>query len=293
MLRRSYFWFVFLLLNAALLQADQGGTDSFGHMWTNSAGAVSVAYNWIDIRDGTSLFGAAFDDDTASVDLPFSIEFYGSTYSKIWVSTNGWVSFAQPVSGSDPSFPANTTIPGGAGPDTMLAVFWDNMIGAAGGGGGVYYKSIGTSPNRKFVIQWDIQRDDGGGGTDYNICEVVFYEHSNLIKFQYNLLTTYFDGGGGATIGIKENTTDGVEYSFNTSGVVSAGTAILFHNKYVDTADGSIFPVTAEVGSIGSFNYTIDNIDATPAGLGKADRFAISNPFSAFFISHGYKYQDK
>jgi len=62
MLKRLYLGLLLLLFNATLLQADQGGLDTFGHMWTNSSGSPSIDYNWIDVRDGTSLFGGTFDE---------------------------------------------------------------------------------------------------------------------------------------------------------------------------------------------------------------------------------------
>ncbi len=284
MFKRFYLWLIFLLFNASLLQADQGGVDSFGHMWTNSSGTVSVDYNWIDARTGTELLDLSVtEDDTASFDLPFSFQFYGESFSKIWVSTNGWVSFAQP-SGGDPSYLLNGSIPAGAGPDSLIAVYWDEMIGIAGGGGNVYYDTIGTAPNRKVIIQWDVQRNGGAGAI--NVCQVILYEQSNLIKLQYNILTGGFNGGSSATIGIKKNTTDGVEYSFNTAASVAAGMAILFHNKYVDSAEGLISPISVEAGGLGNFTYTIGTIDATPVGLGKLDRFSIGNPFANY--THGY-----
>ena len=134
MLKRfsGIFFLIFLFVSTGY--ADQGGKDNFGYMWTNSDGTVSVDYEWIDARDGTGLFTeveiapGGFTEDTASVDLPFDFVFYGGTFSRVWVSVNGWISFAQPTG----SFPGNTTIPGGAGPDSMIAVFWDDLILADG-----------------------------------------------------------------------------------------------------------------------------------------------------------------
>ncbi|MCK4560868.1 MAG: Ig-like domain-containing protein, partial [Calditrichia bacterium] len=276
MLKRFSAIFFLIFLFVSTLFADQGGKDNFGYMWTNSDGTVSVDYEWIDARDGTNLFTVPFNNDTASVVLPFNFVFYGGSFSKVWVSTNGWISFTQPSG----SYPGNTTIPAGAGPDSMIAVFWDNIIGETwpAGEGGVYYKTLGTTPNRRFVIQWDIQEGQWNEN-DVNF-EVILYEQSNQIKFQYYWLASQYNGGGSATIGIKQNTSVGIEYSFNQASAVDALTAILHHNKFVNGASASISPTSVEAGAVQTFNYYINNIDPTDTtGLGKLDSVVIGNPF--------------
>jgi hypothetical protein len=274
MLKRfsGIFFLIFLFVSTGY--ADQGGKDNFGYMWTDSDGTVTVDYQWIDARDGTDVFGSIFDDDTAGVDLTFDFVFYGDTLNKIWISTNGWISFSQP-SGATPSEPTNVSIPGGGDPDSLIAVFWDNMITGAGGGG-IFYKISGSSPNRKFIVQWDIQRNDGSRIS----CQVILYEHSNLIKFQYSEIDAAFGNGGSATLGIKKNSTIGIEYSFNDNTAVTPPLTILFHNKFVNGASANILPTTVEAGAVQTFNYYITDIDTTDTtGLGKLDNVVIGNPF--------------
>jgi len=210
MLKRfsGIFFLIFLIVSVGY--ADQGGKDDFGYMWTNSDGAVSVEYLWLDARDGDDVFPGAFNDDTASVDLPFSFVFYGNTFNKVWVSSNGWISFSQPTAPT-PSEPDNVQIPGGGGPDSLIAVFWDETIVAGGGGGDIKYKTFGSTPNQKFVIEWDVERA-GGNGVGY---QVILYEHSNLVKCQYRRIDPIFDSGGSATLGIQHTSTTGIQYSFD------------------------------------------------------------------------------
>ncbi len=259
MLKRfsGIFFLIFLFVSTGF--ADQGGKDNFGYMWTNSDGTVTVDYAWIDARDGTTLFTYPFDNDTASIDLPidFNFDFYGGSFSRIWVSTNGWVSFTEPT-GVDPSYPTNTTIPGGAGPNSMIAVFWDDIIQDDVGFaslGNVYYKTIGTAPNRQFVILWDIS---DGAFNQFDITfEVILYEQSNLIKFQYYFIDDYYWTRPVplATFGIKQNTTHGIEYDFNQANAVTDLSAILYHNKNVSGASANILPTTVEAGAVQFFNY--------------------------------------
>ena len=255
------------------LQAKQGGNDNFGYMWTDTAGTVTVDYQWIDIKDGTRL-----DSDLSPstvygpIALPFTFTFYGVYFNSIYISSNGWVSFSAPGG----PFPGNTTIPSGAGPDSMIAVFWDDLSALTGTYGlpGIYYKTVGSTPNRKFIVLWQ--------GYTFNVptrdvqFELILYEKSNNIKCQYN----YLSGTLSATVGIKADVNTGIEYSFNQT--VSNNCAILLHNKLIASSSASISPASAQAGSPQEFNYYINDIDPTDTtGLGKIDRIVIDNPFTS------------
>ncbi|MGD9899626.1 MAG: hypothetical protein AB7T22_10935, partial [Calditrichaceae bacterium] len=258
------------------LYADQGGIDGSGYMWTNSRTATSpsVTYEWIDVQDGTAAHSGAFNDAvSAAVSLPagFDFYFYGKVMRTAYISTNGWISFVDP---SGTSYPANTTIPSGAGPDSSIAVFWDNLS-SNNSNNGIFYKTVGVAPNRKFVVEWYITSPNQIG------FEVVLYEHSDIIKFQYKTLDASWGGGQSATIGIKADNATGLEYSFDTAGSVANFDAILFHNEITDGADAEILPKSAQASKLQTFNYIISNIDPTGiTGLGKLDRIAVDNPFA-------------
>ena len=142
MIKRSSLIFYLLFLTTSWIYADQGGDDTFGYMWTNSNGATSIDYEWINAKDGTRLFTLLSSNQysTTGISLPFEFTFYGIAQNTIYISTNGWVSFADPLA----AYSVNSTIPTTGAPDSMIAVFWDNMTSLTGGGGapGVYYKTI-------------------------------------------------------------------------------------------------------------------------------------------------------
>lgn len=258
------------------LYADQGGIDGSGYMWTNSrtVSSPSVNYEWIDVQDGTAAHSGVLGDAvSAAVSLPadFDFYFYGKVMRTAYISTNGWISFVDP---SGNSYPVNTTIPGGVGPDSSIAVFWDNLS-SNNSNNGVFYKTVGSKPNRKFVVEWYISSPNPIG------FEVVLFEHSNIIKFQYKTLDAFWGGGQSATIGIKADNATGLEYSFDTAGSVANFDAILFHNELTDGTDAEILPKSAQASKLQTFNYIISNIDPLGiTGLGKLDRIAVDNPFA-------------
>ena len=273
---RCYVTLIYLVILTGLAFADQGAGDSFGYMWTDSNGSPSIAFDWQDIESETNIFGDSINEDlSGAISLPFPFSFYGGTArTQVYISANGWLSFTNP---GGLAYPGNTSIPAGAGPNAMLAVYWDDLISSTGNGGGVYYKTEGTAPNRRFIVQWHML--NGSPTPDEIEFQVILYETSNLIKFQYNTISPVFNGGESATIGIKNNTSQGNQRSFDQSSIVSSGSAILFHNSSVSGISAGISPSSVQIGSYQSFTYTINNI-VGPAGLGKLDRIAIGIPFS-------------
>jgi len=265
---------ILLLVLPGLALADQGSADSYGYMWTNSDGGVTIPYSWADLSGQTSIFGSSFDDSlSAAIPLPFSFTFYGTVRNQVYVSSNGWISFVNP---GDTTYPVNDVIPAGGGPDAALAVFWDDLASTPGNNGGVYYKTIGSSPNRQFVVEWKVINASG----EINF-QVILFEKSNLIKYQYRTVGASYNGGDNATIGIKSNSSLGNQYSYNTPASVTSGDAVLFHNASVASLQAGILPAGAEIGSFEIFNYKIYNIDpAGAAGLGKIDHVTLTNPFS-------------
>ncbi len=195
-------------------------------MWTDADGTVAIDYNWIDLQGETSVFGSSFNDSLSpAISLPFNFPFYGTNRSQIYISSNGWISFVNP---GDTTYAINDTIPDGGGPNHALAVYWDDLESTPGNSGGVYYKTIGTTPNRQFIVEWQVINASG----EINF-QVILYEHSHLIKFQYQTVGAAYLGGASATIGIKASTILGNQYSVNQSGSVSSGDAILFHNSSI------------------------------------------------------------
>jgi len=278
---KRFSWILPILLIVNFLFADQGGIDTFGHMWTDSRGVTSVNYNWLDVKSATSaVFGpGGFDNETPRQrTLPFSFNFYGIDHQDIYISPNGWISFSLPAN----SAVTNDTLPSATAPDSIIAPFWDDLKSSTGQSGGIYFGVKGDAPNRKAVIQWEVF--DGAATPNVIFFEIVLYEHSNLIKFQYNTVDSNYQTSATPTIGIASDATDGLTYFYGTgSGNVTPYSSILFHNKFLDgLASANIVPDTATAGVNESFNYKFYNISAaSPANLGRADRFAVQNPFTS------------
>jgi len=157
------------------------------------------------------------DDDAVSIALPFAFDFYGRNASELCIANNGYILVDAPECLG--LFFVNEPLPApslGAG---ALLPLWDDLYV----GGNVYTQTIGTTPNRKFVVEWhekDHYPDPGGGLTGEVTFEVVFGEDGSLA---YNYLDTAFDNnpdwdnGGSATIGLQGSPILADEYSSDTA----------------------------------------------------------------------------
>ena len=90
---------------------------------------------------------------TDVVDLGFNFDFYGNTYSKMLISSNGYVTFDTTNASSYSPWGINAAIPNpGVEPENAIMVTWqDTDPGVAGA---IYFGSYGAAPNRVYVVTW-------------------------------------------------------------------------------------------------------------------------------------------
>ncbi|WP_370321421.1 carboxypeptidase regulatory-like domain-containing protein [Actinoplanes sp. ATCC 53533] len=174
------------------------------------------------------------DEGTAGITLPFAMPFHGQTYTSATVSTNGFLTFGASL-GTNTY--ANPTMPTLAAPNAVVAPFWDDLeIDASAS---VRTDTVGTAPNRKFVIEWRNAKFRPSG-PDRITFEAVFSETTGEIAFNYGTLTTTLQQGAAATIGI-ENASGTVAqlFSFQEARVNSNG-SITFTPAAPGVISGSV-----------------------------------------------------
>ncbi|MFN7020145.1 MAG: hypothetical protein ACK4WH_02300 [Phycisphaerales bacterium] len=142
---------------------------------------------------------SACDDCGETVALPFFFSFLGTSYSDVWVTSNGFIQFG----GANNVNFINAPIPTAGTPDTFLAPLWDDLN--PGAAGDIYAQVDGVSPNQTFTISWE-------GCTQFALTtnenfQVVLFENGN-VEFRYGDITAetfagdytvgYEDGAGTA-----------------------------------------------------------------------------------------------
>ena len=177
--------------------------------WTGTlppAHGGECPFQWIDATGGVDL-GLTDDSCAGALDLGFDFEFYGNTYSRISVNSNGMVLFG----GCSTSY-SNVAIPDPAEPNDFVAPFWDDLR-PGWGDGTVYFDTFGTEPNRHAVVEW--HSVVVYGQDQPQTYEVILYEGSNSIVLQYLEMTGERGTGSRATVGIENHDgSEGVQYLY-------------------------------------------------------------------------------
>jgi hypothetical protein len=158
---------------------------------------ADAPYSWVDATAGGTQLSLG-DDTSATVSLPFSFSFYRQSFSSLKVSSNGYVNFGA----SAATAWTNADVPSPTPPNGFVAPLWDDLNPSAGGG--VWYRTIGSSPNRRFVVAWVGVRHYLNAGTA--TFELVLEEGTNDLVLQYQDVdfgNSFDDFGASATVGVE------------------------------------------------------------------------------------------
>ena len=212
--------FIQTTLFAQLATDTTGGPDNFGHRWiTSQATGFTIDYDWIDALSG-SVVQINDDQWTNGLQIGFSFNFYGTSYTTFNVSSGGFISFT--VLAAHYEDANNDSIPNANLPNNIIAVSWDDIFlrnwNDLNHDRKIFYRTVGTAPYRKLIVAWLAVRKDSNALVEYTF-EIVLHETTNLIVFNYNSIT-----GSGAGVGLNEATI-GIE---NTFGIDPDG--LLFAN---------------------------------------------------------------
>lgn len=195
----------------------------------------TVPFDWTDISGtGTLLTEISNDDDEYQSDVPigFTFNFAGTDYTHLEPTSNGIVSLDQEQEDEYD----NESLPTSEWEGAALFPWWDDLsTDDKYGGGDIFAQTVGSAPNRIFMIQYDGVTHLDSEDLDYVVTfQLALCEGSNNIVFQY--LDAVFgdpsypenDNGGDATVGIQANSSDALQYS-SFSAVLTNGLAIVFY----------------------------------------------------------------
>jgi protocatechuate 3,4-dioxygenase beta subunit len=148
-------------------------SDAFGY----TCQLVDQAY-----QEAETVVPLSGDDVATSVDLPFPFGFYGETYNRVHVCSNGLIEFSGPTTTSCPF--SNVSIPNTARPNGAVYPFWDDLFVDASAS--VRADVRGTAPERSFVIEFRNLRffGDTTRRIDFN---VVLHENGDVLTQYRNL----------------------------------------------------------------------------------------------------------
>jgi hypothetical protein len=214
----------------------------------------AIAQNSSNYRTFTGTSLNLGDDDVGTVTSPFSIPFGGGSFSQVYVSSNGTLSFTNAYGEY-----ANDALPLESGffrPQdvavlTLVAPFWDDLYPVKGTNQNVFWQVTGTAPNRELMVEWrDVRafecRNDPAATVKF---QVVFEENSGNVSFNYADTVwggncAFKDAGGSATAGIQVAPGLGSLWSYNQQ-LVSNGTSLLWQTPPPGPANNPVPSLTS------------------------------------------------
>jgi len=144
------------------------GPDQFGYTWEDD-----YPYNWVDASLGTDTGINNQVTFAGPVPIGFNFKYYTNSYTALYISRNGYVSFNNTNLEVSQSYIPNTRLP-----NDVIAPLW----GPTDSINYVRYLNDGSSPNRRFIIEWNNKVDDEG--TENYTFQMILHENGDLI-FQY------------------------------------------------------------------------------------------------------------
>jgi hypothetical protein len=138
---------------------------------------------------------SACDDCSEDLAIPFTFDFYGAPFTSVNASSNGTMTFGGIFAGF-----VNAAIPSAAAPNNFAAAIWDDFN--PGAAGDVYFATLGTAPNRRFIVSW--QNVPQFANTDSNSFQVALMEGTNKLEFRYGTITPAVPGD--YTVGVESAT---------------------------------------------------------------------------------------
>ena len=219
-------------------------------------------YSWTDISGTGTQIPDVENQLSTNINMGFTVDFYGTDYTQIDISSNASLFFANSTNSG-----ANTALNAGAS-RTQIAPMWDQMnVAGWGSSGQVFYETVGTTGSRQFIVQWDAVENSANSVSTY---QVVIEEATNDIYIHYNSLGGNHDGGG-ATIGIRNSTTEFTQWSLNTNNAVASGNSLFFDWTESVTPVANLSMNQEEVLTLNQANSALFSIDDPDASTGELE----------------------
>jgi hypothetical protein len=182
-------------------------TPIYSYYPRSSDRSCGPALDWIDARDGTRV--CLDDNAAATVNMGRSFPFYGSTYSFLFVGSNGIATFQLPAN----SYPLH--IPDRATPNNGIYAFALDLNPANCTQGEVFYKAAGNT----FVVEYyRVQHAPSGNPETF---EMVLNFDTGLVTMQYLTVSN----PASAVVGVENDAgTEATAYG----GAVHSGLALAY-----------------------------------------------------------------
>ncbi len=211
------FFICFFALGLFQLFSFQANAQVMGYNFASSSGTYTSLTGATVHSSGTGM-----DDATFSVTLPFTFNFNGTNYTQVYLSENGYVSFGS----TNPGTTTRSAISSGNTGFELASALSSDLQGLVAGSK-LSSQTIGSSPNRTFIAQWDSLRQYSGSGQNYSfqiqLDEANGVVTNQVVRFVYSTVSntgsnTYEVGLRGTTNATYMNRTTTSNWASTTAG---------------------------------------------------------------------------
>jgi hypothetical protein len=153
----------------------QGGADDYDYTWISSDDLDGPQFSWVDISSSGTEVVLGDDAFTETpIDLGMDFWFDGAWRQQVYIGSNGMLGFSPEGMNSL----GNTGLPDANEPNSLFAVFWDDLNPSAGG----TIKYQAEPWNGRFIVQWT-EVPAYGGTVPLTFQAILF--HGTDMLFQY------------------------------------------------------------------------------------------------------------
>jgi hypothetical protein len=231
----------FVMTVGTVATTDPTGPDRHGYYAfdnTDTTYPQAPAYAWIEIDPnhgggGTSVGLTDYQegqDDSRTIDLPFAFQYYGETFTRATICSNGWIAMGATYLTNY----RNWNIPGAEAPANMIAPLWDDLVQWSTSL--VYH--LYDAAGHRYIVQWS--RLYNMNGWQIENFELILYDPAyyptstgdGSIVFQYQEFHNCDWQQHYCTVGIENaSRDDGVLYSY--FGAYDAGAATIASGRAI------------------------------------------------------------
>lgn len=156
-----------------------GGPDVAGYIFRDTKETNGPTGTFEPIQTtGTSLSLGNDEMITTAIPLGFSFDFYGQTYTEVYICANGFITFLpdQPCFAT-PHLPSNVI----SEPNGLIAGWWQDLVP---GDNAIHYETLGTVPERRFIVQFqDVPQAANNNKTA--TFQIKLFETTDIIEVYY------------------------------------------------------------------------------------------------------------
>ena len=199
------------------------------------------------------------DGSTELVPIGFDINFFGTTYSNLYVNNNGNVTFTQPLSQFTPSSIVDTGLP-------IIAPFWGDVDTRGTGSAPVTYGPTTVDDRPAFCVEWSGVGYFSAHDDKLNDFQLLLVDRSDIASGDFDMVFTYRQieweagdasggtgglGGSSARAGYSNGDTSTPGTSLELPGSAINGgfldtnpdTGLIHNSRNSDTLGVYVFPV--------------------------------------------------